>query len=145
METERSVTVHVRDGRTEAVNRRGARLPIDPDGVDGFTPVELLLAALGGCGAIDVELLMDKQRDPVEEITLTVTGHKIDHRLHDLSVIYAFAGEHDPRKIDRALTKTGDDLCTVSRTLRLGADVGHTIAGWRAGAGPTRARREPTG
>jgi putative redox protein len=128
METERSVTVHVRDGKTEAVNRRGARLRIDPDGVDGFTPVELLLASLGSCGAIDVELLMGKQRDPVEEMTVTVTGHKIDHRLHDLRVTYVVAGEHDPRKIDRALTKTGDDLCTVSRTLRSGAEVAHAFA-----------------
>lgn len=123
MDTERSITVHVRDGRIEAVNRRGARLTIDLDGADGFTPVELLLASLGTCGAADVELLMRKQRDPVTSMDVEVTGHKVDHRMQDMQVIYALDG--DPRKVERALTKTGEDLCTVSRTLRRGSPVTH--------------------
>jgi putative redox protein len=128
METERSITVHIRDGEVEAVNRQGARLTIDPDGLAGFTPVELLLASLGSCGAVDVDLLMRKQRDPVTSMDVEVIGHKIDHRMTDLQVMYKLDGEHDPRKVGRALAKTSDDLCTVSRTLRTGAGVTHRAA-----------------
>ncbi len=49
------------DRRYKATNRRGGVLPVgngdDPD----FTPVELLLTALAGCGAIDVELITGKR------------------------------------------------------------------------------------
>ena len=50
--------------RYKAINRRGGVLPIgngdeDPD----FTPVELLLAALAGCAAIDVDLITGKRAE----------------------------------------------------------------------------------
>ena len=115
-------------GAAVATNRHGVELTIDPQGEHGFTPVELLLAALGSCGAIDVALLMRKQRDPVRSMTIEVDGEKAaDHRMTWLRVSYAFEGEHDPAKLDRALTKTAEDLCSVSRTIRAGTPVEHRV------------------
>jgi uncharacterized OsmC-like protein len=127
MTTLRRISLHLDADGCIATNGRGATLCIDPDGLDGFTPVELLLAALGSCGAVDVELLMRKQRDPIEAMDVEVTAHKVETRLHDLRVTYAMTGEHDPRKVDRSLTQTSDNLCTVSRTLRSGAEVVHEL------------------
>lgn len=126
-DTHRSITLTIADGRVEATNRRGATLAIDPDGVTGFTPVELFLAAIGSCGGIDVDLLMRKQRDPVERMGLTVDGHKVDHRMQDLRVTYDLDGEHDPAKVTRAMTRTAEDLCTVSRTLAIASPVAHEV------------------
>jgi putative redox protein len=111
------------DGAVVATNRHGATLAIDPTGEQGFTPVELLLAALGSCGAVDVALLMRKQRDPVTSMTIDVDGEKDDHRMTWLRVTYRFDEEHDPKKVARAIEKTAEDLCSVSRTLRAGAPV----------------------
>ena len=127
MDTHRSITLTVDEGRVEATNRHGATLHIDPDGRTGFTPVELFLAAIGSCGGIDVDLLMRKQRDPVDRMSLTVEGHKVEHRMRDLRVIYELDGEHDPRKVARAVTHTAEDLCTVSRTLATASPVTHEV------------------
>jgi uncharacterized OsmC-like protein len=125
----RRIDVTISGDAVEAVNGRGARIRIDPDGVDGFTPVELFLAALGSCGAVDVQLLMDKQRDPVRSMRLEVEAEKADQRLHWMRVTYHLDGEHDPRKVQRALEKTGAGLCTVSRTVTWSAPVEHAVAG----------------
>ena len=62
--------------RWKATNRRGGVLPIgsgeDPD----FTPVELLLAALAGCGAVDLDLVTGK-RAPFETFAARAEGHKV--------------------------------------------------------------------
>jgi putative redox protein len=116
------------DGAALATNRHGATLAIDPTGETGFSPLELLLAALGACSAVDVALLMKKQRDPIASMTIDVDGEKDDHRMTWLRVTYRLADDHDPRKVDRAITKTAEDLCSVSRSLRLGTPVEHRLA-----------------
>lgn len=110
-----------------ATNRHGATIAIDPSGETGFTPVELLLAALGSCGAVDVALLMRKQRDPVGSMRIEVEGEKDDARMTWLRVRYHLEGKHDPAKVDRAITKTSEDLCSVSRTIRMSAPVEHVV------------------
>ena len=134
-ETRRQLDLtQIGEGRYKAVNVRGGVLPIgsgrDPD----FTPVELLLAALAGCTAIDVGLITGKRAQP-EEFGIHVEGHKIrddgGSHLVDLSVTVAIRfpeGEEGDRARDvlpRAIRQTGDRLCTVGRTLQLGTSIGY--------------------
>jgi uncharacterized OsmC-like protein len=125
----RRIDMTFSDDAVEAVNGHGATLRIDPDGVEGFTPVELLLAALGSCGAVDVQLLMRKQRDPITSMRLEVDAEKAEQRLSWMRVTYHLDDGHDPAKVDRALRWTGETLCTVSRTIRGSAPVEHVVAG----------------
>lgn len=111
----------------EAVNGHGARLTIHRDGADGFTPLELLLAALGSCGAIDFAELMRKQRDPVTPFDVQVDGEKEDMRMTWLRTDYLLQGEHDDGKVERARAKTAEELCSISRTLARGCDVTHRV------------------
>jgi uncharacterized OsmC-like protein len=134
-ETLRSVDlVMMGAGRFKATNRRGGVLPIgsgeDPD----FTPVELLLAALAGCGAVDLELITRK-RAPFEEFMARATGHKVGDeqgsRLVRLSVTFDVsfpAGEGGDRArevVPRTLQQIEDRLCTVGRTVSLGEHVSY--------------------
>ena len=48
-------------GRFLATNGRGGVLPVGSGDDPDFTPVELLLAALAGCSAIDVDLITGKR------------------------------------------------------------------------------------
>ena len=66
----------VGEGRYQAVNVRGGVLPIGSGDDPDFTPVELLLAALAGCTAIDVGLITGKRAQP-EEFDIRVEGHKV--------------------------------------------------------------------
>jgi putative redox protein len=117
------------DGTVTVTNKHGTQITVDQDGLLGLSPLELLLAALGSCSAVDVALLMRKQRDPIEPFHIEVDGDKEDFRMEWLRVTYAIGEGHDPAKLERARSKTALDLCTVSRTLGAGCPVEHVIAG----------------
>src|SRR3954453_14723217 len=80
--------------RFKATNRRGGVLPIgegeDPD----FTPVELLLAAIAGCAAIDVDYITGK-RSEAEVFDVHVEGEKVrddeGNHLTNLRVVFDVA------------------------------------------------------
>jgi putative redox protein len=128
MDANRHVTMTVDATRSiTAVNRNGVQLAIDPEGEHGFSPLELFLTALGSCSAVDLALLMKKQRDPVTPFTVDVDGLKEDTRMQWLRVTYRIDHQVDERKLERARVKTAEDLCTVSRTLSSGCSVEHVI------------------
>jgi putative redox protein len=122
------------DGRFQAVNARGGVLPIgrgdDPD----FTPVELLLAALAGCTAIDVVLITGK-RARADAFDVHVEGDKVrddgGSHLVDLEVTFAVRfpegedGDRAREVMPRAIQQSGDRLCTVGRTLQLGTAISY--------------------
>ncbi len=120
------------EGRYKAVNVRGGVLPIGSGDDPDFTPVELLLAALAGCTAIDVGLITGKRAQP-DDFGIHVEGHKVrdegGSHLVDLSVTVSIrfpegeAGDAARAVLPRAIQQTGDRLCTVGRTLQLGTAI----------------------
>jgi putative redox protein len=115
------------DGTVVVTNRHGTRITVDLHGKQGLTPLEMLLAAVGSCSAVDIVELMRKQRDPVTPLAVDVEGLKDDQRMQWLRVTYHVAEEVDERKFERARSKTADDLCTVSRTLTHSCPVEHVV------------------
>jgi putative redox protein len=120
------------EGRYKAVNARGGVLPVGSGDDPDFTPVELLLAALAGCTAIDVGLITGKRAQP-EAFDVHVEGHKVrddgGSHLVDMSVTVAIrfpegdAGDAARAVLPRAIQQSGDRLCTVGRTLQLGTTI----------------------
>jgi uncharacterized OsmC-like protein len=47
---------------------RGVGTPMDGDALAGANPVEILLEALGVCGAIDLVTILEKQRTPLSRM-----------------------------------------------------------------------------
>jgi putative redox protein len=134
-ETLRSVDlVMMGAGRFKATNRRGGVLPIGSGDDPDFTPVELLLAALGGCGAIDLELVTRK-RAPFEDFLARATGHKVrdeqgSHLVQfsvtfDVSFPAGEGGDQAQAVVPRTLQQIEDRLCTVGRTVTLGEHVSY--------------------
>ena len=119
-------------GRYKATNRRGGVLPIGSGGDPDFTPVELLLAAIAGCSAIDVDLITGKRADAV---SLQVRAEAVKvrdeqgNRLTDLRVIFDVRfpegddGDRARAVLPRALAQTRDRLCTVGRTVVAGEAI----------------------
>ena len=65
------------DARFKATNARGGETFMGTGGEDpDFTPVELLLAAIAGCSAIDVDLITRKRAGSTT-FELTSEGHKV--------------------------------------------------------------------
>lgn len=120
------------EGRYKASNRRGGVLPIGSGDDPDFTPVELLLAAIAGCGAIDVDLITGR-RAQAESFDMRAEGVKVrdelGNRLTDLRVTFDLtfpdgeAGDAARAVLDDAIAKTRDRLCTVSRTVAVESPV----------------------
>ncbi len=74
-----------------------------PAADEEFTPVELFLAAIAGCGAIDVDFITAKRAEPAT-FEVSVTGDKVrdedGNRLEDLQ-------RHLPRRLPRRRRRRG--------------------------------------
>jgi putative redox protein len=120
------------EGRYKATNARGGVLPVGSGDDPDFTPVELLLAALAGCGAIDIDLITGKRAEATT-FDVTAAGEKIrddqGNRLVDLRVTFDVRfpegedGDLAREVMPRAIAQTRDRLCTVGRTIKAGAEI----------------------
>ncbi len=124
-------------GRYVVRNVRGGSIPVGSGEDDSFTPVELLLAAIGGCTAIDVDLITTRRAEPTR-FAVRVTGDKIrgedGNRMENLLVVFDIAfpdgdpGDAARDMLPRAIQRSHDRICTVSRTVELGTPVSVTVA-----------------
>lgn len=136
-DTERSVSIErVENSRYQATNVRGGKLSIGSGKDDDFTPVELLLAAIGACSAIDVDVVTSRRAEP-DEFTIVVRGDKIrddaGNRMENLSVAYTVRfpdgpeGDAAREALPRAAKMSHERLCTVSRTVEIATPVTITV------------------
>jgi uncharacterized OsmC-like protein len=129
----RRVTIRrVANGELTAANDRGGQVTMGTGGRADFTPTELLLAAIGGCTAIDVDILTSRRAEP-EAFEVLVDADKIrdadGNRLINIEVTFRISfpgGEHGDAAralLPDAVRKSHDRLCTVSRTIEAGPPV----------------------
>ncbi len=132
-DTYRSVQLSLMgEGRYKAVNRRGGVLPIGDGDDPDFTPVELLLASIAGCTAIDVAHITGK-RSAAESFSVRCSGDKIRDELGnrmvnltvtlDISFPEGEPGDAAREVLPRTIEQTRDRLCTVSRTVAVESPV----------------------
>jgi uncharacterized OsmC-like protein len=130
-DTHRSVElVRTAAGRFRATNTRGVSIDIGGDG--DFSPVELLLAAIGGCSGMDVDIFTTRRAEPTM-FEMTVAGEKVrdegGNHMTDLVVTYRVrfpdGAEGDAARtiLPDAIQRSHDRLCTVSRTVELPTPV----------------------
>lgn len=119
--------------RYKATNARGGETFFGSGGEDpDFTPVEMFLAAIAGCTALNVDGISGK-RATAETFDMTVSGDKVrdesGNHLVNLSVTFDIRfpegedGDAARAVLPRALEQTRDRLCTVSRTVELGEPI----------------------
>jgi putative redox protein len=127
------VTVErIAHGTLTATNGRGGRIAVGTGGSTDFTPTELLLAAIGGCTAIDVDILTSRRAEP-EDFQVAVGADKVrdagGNRMTGIAVTFRVtfpAGEKGDAAralLPDAVRMSHDRLCTVSRTVELGTPV----------------------
>ncbi|WP_089155484.1 OsmC family protein [Micromonospora sp. NBS 11-29] len=133
-DTFRSVEIERTGLGTYAVrNTRGGSISVGFGQDDSFTPVELLLAAIGGCTAVDVDHITSRRAEP-DRFVVTVSGDKVrddegGNRMRNLRVEFAVTfpdgpdGDRARDALPRSLRQSHDRLCTVSRTVELGTPV----------------------
>ncbi|HWO52750.1 MAG TPA: OsmC family protein [Ornithinibacter sp.] len=113
-------------------NARGGTISIGSGESDDFTPVELLLTAIAGCSAVDVDFITSRLAEPTD-FTVTAGGEKLRDELgnHMGEIEVSFRvrfpegddGDRARERLPRAIAQSHDRLCTVSRSVQLGTPI----------------------
>jgi putative redox protein len=93
------------------------------DGASITVATQLLLLSVAGCMAVDVRLILEKCRVPVDSLEVIVEGDRAPsppRRFDALRLVYVLKGpaEADEGKIERAVQLSKDKYCSVLHTLR---------------------------
>jgi putative redox protein len=116
----------------QAVNDTGNTIDMDGSPAiggenKGFRPMQLLLAAIGGCSTIDIVSILRKQREPLEDIQITVNGERepnVEPSLfRDIHVHFALKGNLSEEKVRKAVDLSMQKYCSVAKTLEKTARV----------------------
>jgi putative redox protein len=124
------------DFHMEAINDEGARLEMDGSNEIGgqnlgMKPMQLLLAAAGGCSSIDVLLILKKQKQNVRSFSVDVDADKEkvgDYSLYkNVCLHFRIEGDLDPSKAKKAVELSLDKYCSVAKTLEPTTTVSYTL------------------
>ena len=136
-DTHRQVSI-ARDaaGKYTVTNVRGGTIAVGTGSDGEFTPVELMLAAIGACTAVDVDILTSRRAEPTA-FTVEVAAEKVrdalGSRLTDIAVTFHVTfpdgegGDAARELLPGAVRRSHDSLCTVSKTVELGTPVTSTV------------------
>lgn len=123
-----------KDFHFEAENDTKGKIRIDGNneigGLEGgLAPMQLLLAGVGGCSAIDVLHILEKQQQQVDSLKVEVDGDRqeVEGASHteyrSIHLHFILSGELDPKKVERALKLSITKYCSASKALEKGADI----------------------
>ena len=93
----------------------------------GARPMELMLMGLAGCSGIDVGLILEKQRQPLEDLSITVDADRqpgVDPSLFtEIRIHYTFKGDLSPAKVERAIELSLEKYCSVAKIMEATAEI----------------------
>ena len=102
---------------------------IDGKPKPGPSPMELILIGTGGCSAYDVVHILEKGREPVEDVSCDVTAEraetdpKVFTKIH---LHFTVKGRGlNPAKVDRAVGLSIEKYCSASAMMAKTAEVTH--------------------
>jgi putative redox protein len=116
----------------QATNESGNTLETDGNpeiggGNKAFRPMQLMLAGLGGCSSIDVIHLLKKQRQPLEDINVTVSATrqegKVPSLFETIHIHFELKGDLDKKKVERACALSMEKYCSVAMLLEKTAKI----------------------
>lgn len=125
-----------RDFGLEAQNEEGNKFVMDASADiggngKGMRPMQVVLSALGGCSAIDVILILRKQKQTVTsfEIELEAKRKKInDYSLFkDITLHFKIKGEVEFEKAERAIQLSFEKYCSVAKILEPTASIHYKL------------------
>lgn len=119
----------------EAVNEQGRKIHMDASpeiggSNQGFRPMQLLLAALGGCGSIDIVNILKKQKQNIQDIKISVEGERekdvIPSLFTDIHIHFQLVGDLDEEKVKKAIDLSVNKYCSVLKTLEKTSKITHS-------------------
>jgi putative redox protein len=107
----------------------GHQVAVDSTGRPGHagpSPIELLLIAVAGCTAMDVVSILQKKREPLEALEVSVEGTRAhDHpkTYTDIQVVYRVRGQVRAKALEHAIELSETKYCSVGAMLGKSARI----------------------
>jgi len=101
----------------------------------GVRPMQLLIMGLGGCSAIDVVLILQKQKQIIDDLKIELDAERYEDRepslFKNIHVTFNFKGDLNEKRVKRAVALSMDKYCSVAKILEETATItyGSTING----------------
>ncbi len=96
-------------------------------GQPGVSPMELILAALGGCTGMDVASILEKKRQPLKQLKIRVRGKRTETypRVYkEIEVQYLLCGNGlDEEAVKQAIELSKEKYCSVSGMLKASVEI----------------------
>ncbi len=105
-------------------------------GESGLKPMELLLAALGGCSGVDVYTILKKKRQPVKKVEIRVKGSRRNThpRVYEtIKIEFLVNEEVDAKALEHAVRLSVGKYCSVYAMLSRSAKIEVVYSNGKAG------------
>ena len=112
----------------------GPQLVVDGDSATGPSPMDLVLAAVAACMAIDIKVILEKGRVPFDGLDVTARGGRREEApRHYRAVQLVFSVTGVPpasrARVERAVELSREKYCSVLFSLRRDLDLETIIEG----------------
>jgi putative redox protein len=101
-------------------------LPATDGGLQGMTPLRLLLASLAGCSGSSVAALLRRDGQPVERVEVEARGQRRDEHptvITEIDLAFTVVGDVDPERVQHALDLSEAHICPVWAMIKAGTPV----------------------
>ena len=103
-------------------------IPVDQGGNgNGVRPMQALLSALGGCSAVDIVMILKKQKETIEQFEMIIDGErevgKEPALWSAIHIVFQLKGTMSKEKAEKACALSMDKYCSVAATLRAAGAV----------------------
>ncbi|MBD3679443.1 MAG: OsmC family protein [Rhodobacteraceae bacterium] len=103
-----------------------------PEGrTPGPSPMELVLIGAGGCSAYDVVHILEKGREPVEDVVLEMDADRAETEpkvFTKIAMKFIVKGPGlNPAKVDRAVQLSVEKYCSATAMLGRTAEITHEV------------------
>lgn len=112
----------------KGTNDRGQSLQFSGS-KESVSPMEAVLMSAAACSAIDVEIFLNKMRQPFEKIEVEVKGTRVDAVpavFSDIHLHYVIYGNVKPEKAKKAVEMSMEKYCSVSIMLQKAVKMSHS-------------------
>ncbi|MBC3783946.1 OsmC family protein [Spirosoma utsteinense] len=97
----------------------------------GARPMEMLLMGLAGCSAIDVILILQKQKQVIDDFRMTVDGLRqkdvTPSPFQKIHITYKLKGTLDEGRVKRAIDLSMDKYCSATAQFRPTAEITYSF------------------
>lgn len=114
---------HAMLGTDEAGNEIRLALPETAGGTGaGMRPMQLLIMSLGGCAAVDVLVILKKQRQTITGLRIDIEAARFQQPLpapwEKAHLVFTLSGKVDLAKAEKAVAMSLEKYCSAAETLR---------------------------